>query len=58
MKKHVKTLKINEVLISQQKMKLSKKTRQNAKNKQTFDLRGKTRQNAENKQTFELTAKN
>ena len=42
---------------------MKQKTRQNAKNKQTFCLTGrneideKTRQNAENKQTFGLTGK-
>jgi len=43
-----------------EKLKLMKKTRQNAKNKQTLNLtgkieiEGKTRQNSVNKQTFDL----
>ena len=41
MKKLVKTLKINKLLIPQEKLKLRGKTRQNAQNKQTFDLTGK-----------------
>ena len=45
------------------KIDIEGKTRQNAKNKQTFDLtskieiEGKTRQNTENKQTFDLMGK-
>ena len=47
-----------------EKLKLCRKSRQNAENKQTFVLTGKieinekTRQNAENKQTCDLPGKN
>ena len=61
MKKLVKTLKINKLLIwgLRGKIEIERKTCQNAENKQTFGLNGKieidgikTRQNAENKQTL------
>jgi len=66
MKKLVKTLKVNKLLIRRHKitnLKIDEKTRLNTENKQTFDLTSKieidekTRQNAENKQTFHLTSK-
>ena len=55
MKKLVKTLKINKLLVCIEKFKLRGKCR-----KQSFDfmgkieIEGKTRQNAENKQTFDF----
>ena len=59
---HVKTLKINKLLILVEKLKLTieGKSRQTSANKQTFDFCGKieierkSRQNAANKQTVDI----